>query len=87
MAFNEQEGMTYIVLQTRADALGIDFEQTWAWITVETPTALDATGITAHIATLLSKHQIPCNVVAAFHHDHLFVPYELGAEALRVLRT
>lgn len=26
MAFKEQEGMTYIVLQTRAEALGIDFE-------------------------------------------------------------
>tara|TARA_B110000879_G_C11059258_1_gene466054 strand:+ start:712 stop:1059 length:348 start_codon:yes stop_codon:yes gene_type:complete len=85
MAFKEQEGMTCIVLQTRAEALGIDFEQSWAWIRVETPTALDATGITAHIAALLSKHQIPCNVVAAFHHDHLFVPFQAAKKALEVL--
>ena len=87
MTFREEEGITYIVSQASAEALGIDFEQTWAWISVDTQTQLNATGITAHIAAILGAHKIPCNVVAAFHHDHLFVPYELGAEALRVLRV
>ncbi|MEV7808617.1 hypothetical protein AB0O28_37260 [Microbispora sp. NPDC088329] len=26
-----------------------------------------------------------CNVVAGFHHDHLFVPYERTGEAVAVL--
>ena len=86
MAFKEQEGMTYIVTQASAELLGIEFEQSWAWISVDTKTQLNATGITAHIATILGTHEIPCNVVAAFHHDHLFVPFELGSKALRVLR-
>lgn len=87
MTFREQEGMTYILTQASAEAYGIEFEQPWAWISVDTPTQLNATGITAHIATILGTHEISCNVVAAFHHDHLFVPFELGSEALRVLRV
>ena len=87
MTFREQEGMTYIVTQASAEALGIEFEQTWAWISVDTTTHLNATGITAHVSTILGAHEIPCNVVAAFYHDHLFVPFELGSEALRFLRV
>ena len=87
MAFREEEGMTYIVSQSSAEALGVDFDQIWAWISVDTQTQLNATGITAHIAAIFGAHKIPCNVVAAFHHDHLFVPFELGEEALRVLRA
>tara|TARA_B110000285_G_C15010181_1_gene556007 strand:- start:152 stop:415 length:264 start_codon:yes stop_codon:yes gene_type:complete len=87
MTFREQEGMTYIVTQASAETLGIEFEQAWAWISVDTTTHLNATGITAHISTILGAHEIPCNVVAAFYHDHLFVPFELGSEALRFLRV
>ena len=87
MTFREQEGITYIVSQLSAEVLGVKFEQIWSWISVDSFTQLNATGITAHIGTILGAHEIPCNVVAAFHHDHLFVPFELGKEALRVLRA
>ena len=30
---------------------------------------------------------IACNVIAGFHHDHLFVPAHRGNEALAILRA
>jgi hypothetical protein len=29
---------------------------------------------------------ISCNVIAAFHHDHLFVPLQQAEEAIRCLK-
>jgi len=29
---------------------------------------------------------ISCNVIAAFHHDHLFVPIQQAEEAIRCLK-
>jgi hypothetical protein len=29
---------------------------------------------------------ISCNVIAAFHHDHIFVPYDKADEAIICLR-
>ena len=36
--------------------------------------ALDGVGLTAAVAGALAAAGIACNVIAAFHHDHLFVP-------------
>jgi hypothetical protein len=46
---------------------------------------LDAVGLTAVVATALAGQGIPANVVAGFHHDHVFVPVDRGAAAMRVL--
>jgi hypothetical protein len=46
---------------------------------------LDGVGLTGAVASALSDAAIPCNVVAAFHHDHLFVPADLAEAALHVL--
>lgn len=87
MSFREQEGMTYIVSEQCAQNAGIAIEERWAMISVDTVTSLSATGITAHISTVLASHKIPCNMVAAFYHDHFFVPFDLCEEALVVLRA
>jgi hypothetical protein len=47
--------------------------------------SLQAVGLTAAVATALAERGIACNVVAGFHHDHLFVPHERGAEAMDAL--
>jgi len=47
--------------------------------------ALDAVGLTAAVATTLTSDGIACNVVAGFHHDHLFVPVEKAANAISAL--
>ena len=87
MSFREKEGMTYIVSEQCAQNAGIAIEERWAMISVDTVTSLSATGITANISTVLASHKIPCNMVAAFYHDHFFVPFDLCEEALVVLRA
>ncbi|MEM6694993.1 MAG: ACT domain-containing protein [Pseudomonadota bacterium] len=55
-------------------------------ITLQVHSALDGVGLTAAVAAALTAAAIPANVVAAFHHDHLFVPEALAERALDVLR-
>ncbi len=47
--------------------------------------ALSAVGLTAVFAGALAAAGISANVVAGFHHDHVFVPLALADEALGVL--
>jgi hypothetical protein len=48
---------------------------------------LQAVGLTAAVAAALTQANISCNVVAAAHHDHIFVPIESGNEAVAVLQA
>ena len=56
-------------------------------ITLRVHSALDGVGLTAAVATALAGHGIACNMVAAFHHDHVFVPAARAEEALAILKT
>jgi hypothetical protein len=46
---------------------------------------LSAVGLTAAVSAALTAEGISCNVVAAYGHDHLFVPADRAADALRAL--
>lgn len=59
----------------------------WARITLAVHSSLDAVGLTAAVASVLTGHGISANMVAGFHHDHLFVPWGRRAEALAVLQA
>ena len=48
--------------------------------------SLETVGLTAAFSKALTEEEISCNVVAAFHHDHLFVPFEQRDKALEILR-
>jgi hypothetical protein len=58
----------------------------FARITLTVHSALDGVGLTAAVAGALAQAGIACNVVAGFHHDHLFVPWERRDEALAILQ-
>ncbi len=58
----------------------------FARITLMVYSALDGVGLTAAVASALAERGIACNVVAGFHHDHLFVPQERRDEALAILQ-
>ncbi len=85
--FREVEGLTVIVeeRQAREHRLPVLFRA--AWITLAVHSDLHAVGLTAAVSTALAEAGISCNVVAAAHHDHLFVPCESGREALAVLEA
>ena len=55
-------------------------------ITLGVFSALDGVGLTAAVSGALASLGIPCNVVAAYHHDHVFVPEARIDEALTALK-
>jgi hypothetical protein len=82
----EQEGLTLVVPQAEADAAGMAYDYVAGWITLRVHSALAAVGLTAAVSRALADAELSCNVVAGFHHDHLFVPYDRAEEAVDVLR-
>ena len=81
----EQEGLTLIVRLEDADAAGLAYEYVAGWITLRIHSALEAVGLTAAVGRELADAGLSCNVVAGFHHDHHYVPYERAAQAVAVL--
>ena len=83
----EVEGTTVIV--PVADAIAGGYAETFrcAWITLTVNSALTAVGLTAAVATALTSDGIACNVVAGYHHDHLFVPTASARAAVAALEA
>ncbi|MCB2377592.1 ACT domain-containing protein [Hymenobacter sp. BT635] len=84
--FREAEGITLILPQSTADRLGLPYSYRAAWLTLTVHSSLEAVGLTAAFAQALAAAQISCNVVAAYYHDHIFVPAADADRALQVLR-
>ncbi|MER5414703.1 ACT domain-containing protein [Streptomyces virginiae] len=81
----EPEGLTLVLRQEEADAAGLPYDYVAGWITLRIHSALDAVGLTAAFATELGAHGLSCNVIAGYHHDHLFVAADRAEEAVAVL--
>ncbi len=84
--FNEKEGITIIITKDVADKLKLNYSSTWAQITLNINSDLNAIGFLSIISNELAKMKIPLNVVSAYYHDHLFVPFEKSKDALNTLR-
>ncbi|MCT4357138.1 ACT domain-containing protein [Streptomyces sp. Je 1-79] len=82
----ESEGLTLVVRQEKADEAGLAYDYVAARITLQVHSALDAVGLTAAVAGALAGAGLSCNVVAGYHHDHLFVEHARADEALAVLK-
>jgi hypothetical protein len=82
----EREGVTLVLARSDADRLGLVYGYVAAMVSLRVHSALAAVGLTAAVASCLADAGLSCNVVAGFHHDHLFVPYERGAECVELLR-
>ncbi|KAA5821955.1 ACT domain-containing protein [Algibacter amylolyticus] len=85
--FKEEEGITLVMAKTKADGLGLKYSFVASWITLEVHSALDAVGLTALFADVLTKHNISCNVIAGFYHDHIFVDKNDAEQAVKALTT
>jgi hypothetical protein len=83
--FVEEEGLSLILSDADAAEVGLPTDMPMARITLTVHSALDGVGLTAAVATALADAGIPCNMVAAFHHDHAFVPLADAPRALAIL--
>lgn len=83
--FREEEGLSLILPKDRAAAEGFETDAVMRCIRLNVHSALDGVGLTAAVAGALAGAGIACNMVAAFHHDHAFVPGDRAEEALALL--
>lgn len=81
----EDEGLTVVLPLAQAQQLRLSWGFEAAWLTIEVRTALDGVGLTAALSRALADAELPCNVLAGFHHDHLLVPADRATEAIDVL--
>ncbi len=81
----EDEGTTVVLAQAQADRLGLPYGYVAARITLTIGSDLAAIGLTAEVSRILAQAGISCNVIAGLAHDHLFVDFERGPEALGLL--
>ncbi|CAZ95335.1 ACT domain-containing protein [Zobellia galactanivorans] len=83
--FKEHEGTTLVITKPKADELGLTYDYIASWITLSIHSSLEGVGLTALFSSELAKHNISCNVIAAYYHDHIFVDIKDGANAIEVL--
>ncbi|WP_439608872.1 ACT domain-containing protein [Hydrogenophaga sp.] len=85
--FREVEGMTAIVERSQALRAEVPHIFEARLITLTVHSSLEAIGFLAMVSANLARAGIPCNAVAAFHHDHLFIPVDRAGEALSLLEA
>ena len=83
--FREQEGVTVIVKSEVAERMKLEYRVTYSWITLSVDSSLEAIGFTATFSSALAAENVSCNVIAAYHHDHIFVPSNQKSKAMDIL--
>lgn len=84
--FREEEGMSLVLERAIAESRGFRYGPVMRCISLTVHSALDAVGLTAAISSRLARRGISANVIAAYFHDHVFVPAERAEHALEALR-
>jgi hypothetical protein len=85
--FKEDEGVSMLVPLEIARKSGLNVDSPMRCITLNVFSSLHGVGLTAAVSTALADNGIACNMVAAFHHDHVFVPSGMVDQALEVLMS
>ena len=84
-SFQETEGLTLVLEKPVADEAGLNYDSVFRCITLKVHSSLSAVGLTAAVAGKLAASGISANVIAAYFHDHVFVPAEKAQRALQLL--
>lgn len=84
--FWEGDALSLLLSVETAHSLGFKTDLPMRQITLQVFSSLEGIGLTAAVSTCLTDHQIPCNIIAATHHDHVFVPVKDANRALKALQ-
>lgn len=82
--FHEEEGFSLIINRKTAEENGVAYDSVFRLISLHVHSSLDAVGLTAAFSTALAEQGISANVVAAYYHDHIFVPADKAERAMSV---
>ncbi len=85
--FAESEGLSAVLPAAAWTALDGVPSARYARLTMMVASSLEAVGMTAAIAEALTAAGISANVIAAYHHDHIFVPWTRRLEALAAIEN
>ncbi len=85
--FEEDEGVSMIMSVANAESHGFATDHRMRCISLKVFSSLEGVGLTAAVSGALAAEAIACNVVAAFHHDHLFVPEGRAQDAMAILKA
>jgi hypothetical protein len=85
--FREAEGVTLITTEQQARDAKLQFDSTWACITLTVHSSLLAVGFLAAVLAALAQAGISVNPISSYYHDHLFVPWESRRKAMDVLEA
>ncbi|MEZ9304598.1 ACT domain-containing protein [Vibrio breoganii] len=83
--FIEHEGLTLVLERSVAEQHQLSFDDAFRMITLTVHSSLEAVGLTAAVSTKLAEKGISANVIAAYYHDHIFVPAAKAELALQAL--
>ncbi len=85
--FAEVEGLS-LVVEASAWPAGIgEASAPHARLTMMVHSSLEAIGMTAAMATALTEAGISANVIAAYYHDHIFVPWDHRHDAMAAIEA
>ena len=84
-SFQESEGLSLIIPQSKANENSVAYDNTYKKITLEVHSSLEAVGLTAAFATKLTEHGLSANVIAGYFHDHIFVQTNIANNAMKAL--
>ena len=83
--YQEQEGISLVLPLGFAEQKELPLSAPMRCITLNVYSDLEGVGLTAAVSTALADSNIPCNVIAAYNHDHLYASSELSEKAYDIL--
>ncbi|MBT5718569.1 MAG: ACT domain-containing protein [Gammaproteobacteria bacterium] len=84
-SYQEEEGLSLLLARGAAESAGLAYESVFSCISLMVHSSLDAVGLTAAVSGRLAAHGISANMIAAYYHDHIYVPQNKAQLALQVL--
>lgn len=85
-SFLEADGISLILRKDLAQTKGLGFEGSFALISCQIKSDLQAVGFLALMTSALASAGIAANAISAFSHDHLLVPWQKRERAMQVLQ-